>query len=79
MIEESSDHQVFSEVTLKMDFIKSESMRKYDFDILNYLGLVGGFAFLMQMLFENFGLYFSRKYFAASISKSLYIKKKSRD
>lgn len=61
---------------MKLDSFKTENIRKST-QILDYLGDVGGFEGSLQMFFVILGQYFSAKYFAASISQTLYIKKKS--
>ena len=44
--------------------------------ILNYLGIIGGFHGTLIMFFEFFGTYFSSHFLRALIAEELYVRKR---
>ena len=45
--------------------------------ILDFLGIVGGFAGSLELLFAWIGSYFSAQFLRAKIAQKLYVKKRS--
>lgn len=52
--------------------------RRTSIQILNYLGIIGGFNGSVIMLFKFFGTYFSAQFLKGSIAEKLYIRKRTK-
>jgi hypothetical protein len=48
---------------------------RYSLQILDYLGLIGGFASIIFMFFSPFGAYFSSAYARAMIASKLFLQR----
>lgn len=45
--------------------------------VLDYFGLIGGFAGAIAMFVEGFGIYFSNSSLATTIASELYVKRRT--
>ena len=70
--------QILYEISLTLDSFKTETKREST-QFLDYLENIGGFEASMQMFFVVVGKYFSARYFASSIAKTLFIRKKNKN
>mmetsp|Transcript_11629 Transcript_11629/g.17645 ORF Transcript_11629/g.17645 Transcript_11629/m.17645 type:complete len:160 (+) Transcript_11629:2274-2753(+) len=62
------------EVVLQMDPFKTESLRSTT-QILSFLGDIGGFNNALRLMMGTFGTFFSARFFLASISNYLYLRR----
>lgn len=71
------EDRILTEFILKMNSYKTTTKRKST-QFLDFLGSIGGFGRALNVFFVGFGGYFSAKFYLASISNNLFVKKKSK-
>ena len=64
--------KILFELELKIDTFKATSRRDAT-KVLEYLGLIGGLAGVIEGVFASMGSFFSGRYFASSIASTLYV------
>lgn len=71
------EDRILTEFILNMNSYKTTTKR-ISTQFLDFLGSIGGFKGALNMFFVGFGGYFSAKFYLASISNNLFVKKKSK-